>query len=482
MKDSLYRSQISIIIGLLSLTLAIIIVSKPVTAQISEPQAQTDASSIYLPVVLKNFDSTLGTPLFGVQMYGSTTETSTYYMAAIESKASWVRVAINWLAIEPTNVLPEAYNWSSADNALAISRQDMGALNVIGTIASGPGWAASIPGGPIDQPNGLTEFVQFVGAVVERYDGDGIEDAPGSPIINYWEFYNEPDAGDDAWGHYGQEYAAMLASVYPVVKAANSEALVVLGGIAYDWFEDQNGPFVREFIDDVLTAGGGNYFDIMNFHAYPVFSTNWTSGKGPGLLQKAQAIRSKLTQYNFGTKPVIITEAGWHSNNTYPIHPASEQIQARYVVELFTQSMAADIDVMIWWMLYDPGGGAWNNGLVTNETPPVEKLAFYAYRTLVSELSTAHFKQILSQTETGTADMEVYQFNDYTYNRDVYVAWMDPVDTAVTQPLKLSGTQATIRQFINGTTQIITDSNDGVVDGKVTVQITADPIYMEISK
>ncbi len=131
--------------------------------------------------------------------------------------------------------------------------------------------------------------------LAERYDGDRVNDAPGSPIITYFEMYNEPDGNSlpevRRWGHYGARYAQMLAAIYPAIKTANPNAKVLLGGIAYDGFEDKGGQFVRSFLDDVLNAGGGDYFDIMNFHAYPAFRGSWTPGKGSGLLEKANAIR-----------------------------------------------------------------------------------------------------------------------------------------------------------------------------------------------
>ena len=70
---------------------------------------------------------------------------------------------------------------------------------------------------------------------------------------------------------------------------------MLLGGIAYDWFYDQNnGNFNRYFLDDVLTAGGGDYFDIMNFHQYPAFASNWLppGSEGPGLIEKTLALRA----------------------------------------------------------------------------------------------------------------------------------------------------------------------------------------------
>ena len=82
---------------------------------------------------------------------------------------------------------------------------------------------------------------------------------------------------------HGDAYAALLTAAYPAIKAANPQAKVVFGGIAYDWFTDadpvtpaNNGPFVRAFFEDVLKNGGGGYFDVMNFHFYPFFGFNWT--------------------------------------------------------------------------------------------------------------------------------------------------------------------------------------------------------------
>ncbi len=448
-----------------------------------QPAVHAEPASIYhthLPIVLKNYDATLGYRLFGVQMYNDTRTTNRYYTTLVNSQATWVRVPVTWYTVEPQDVSPAQYNWSAADQALAAARPDHGSYQLIATIHGAPEWAAPGRRAPL-YPGRLPDFVEFVQALVERYDGDGYNDAPGSPVIKYWEFYNEPDANDDyfepGWGYHGQEYAALLAAAYPAVKAANPAAQVVFGGIAYDWFEDQNGPFVRNFLDDVLAAGGGAYFDVMNFHTYPHFAFNWTT-QGPGLLEKTEAVRATLAAYGVANKPMVITEAGWHSNNP-PNNPSSPEIQARYVVELFTQSMAADIDVMIWWMLHDPGGFYTENGLVTSTEVPQPKLAYYAYRTAVAQLGTAHFEYRLSDAQTGAADMEVYRFVDHTNQRLVYVAWLNPVDTTTVKTLHLWGAQATVRDIIHGNGQVVTDT-DG--DGRVTIYVTGQPVYVEINQ
>ncbi len=305
--------------------------------------------TVFLPVVFSNYEPPVPT-VFGVQMYADLTSPSAGLTHTQAARVYWVRWPMAWSAVEPVDTIPANYNFSYYDASILATHR--AGLQLIVTIVGNPRWAATYANGPIDKVD-IGEFTEFIGTVVERYDGDGYEDAPGSPVVDYWEFYNEPDAGDELrarygasyWGHYGAEYAQMLCAVYPVIKAANSRAQVALGGLAYDAFEDEGGGFVREFLDDVLTAGGGDCFDLMNFHYYPPF-TGWNV-YGPGLSGKANYLYGKLAQYGY-SRPMICTEAGWHSNN-YAQFPSTPEIQARYVVKLFAQSIASGLKFTIWW-------------------------------------------------------------------------------------------------------------------------------------
>jgi hypothetical protein len=442
---------------------------------------------IFLPLIVNRHDHTLSPPVFGVQMYGNTTS-SQFHPYLIDSGATWLRAPISWRSTEGEYAEPAVYNWTGADQALSAARPDSGELSMIVTVDDNPAWAAAYPHGPI-YSDALDSFAAFVQAAVERYDGDGLQDAPGSPVVTQWEFYNEPDntaghGGYPHWGGAGDEYAQMLAAIYSPVKAANPEAQVLLGGLAYDWFSDTDPPghFDRWFLDDVLTEGGGEYFDIMNFHIYPVFWYNWVDHESPGLLEKAEYLKDKLAGYGYPNKPIVITEAGWHSN--IPDNPdasaSSPEEQARYVVELSTQAMAAGSDVMIWWMLYDVGGiYPFDTGLVTNETAPQTKPAFDAYKVAVSELGTAHFQRILPEGETNAPEMEAYEFKDKVQGRTLYVAWLDPIDASGTKPLRVPASSATIRD-IYGASYPLSDGQDGQVDGHVTVSVGGQPVYIEV--
>ena len=466
-----------IAITLLSAVTVTFIDARPATATPS-PQG-TVPGDVYLPLVFKGPCTVEARPrsksVFGVQMYGDTGLDSLYFQEMMDSQTSWVRDEVAWSSVEPQNLSPAEYHWNKVDQALSAAVE--GGINMIGTINYNPGWAAESPTGPINAEN-LDDFAEFVGALVERYDGDGVNDDPCGRVVKYWEFYNEPDGHDNRWGYDGDKYAQMLAVAYPAMKAADPETQIVFGGIAYDWFDDQGGPFIHRFLTDVLDAGGGAYFDIMNFHVYPAFAPNWTT-TGPGLYEKAEVIRQVLAGYGLD-KPMMITESGAHSNND-PGSPSTPQIQASYVVELFTQARAANIEAMIWFALYDPP--EWyphKNGLVTAETPPQRKLAFSTFQLAVDQIADAEFKRVLSAGEMGDSDMQAYLFTKSGSNTSLYVAWMAPVKTDRAATLAVPGSQATVYDIYSNA-HTVRDGDDGANDGRISVRISREPVFIEVN-
>jgi hypothetical protein len=247
----------------------------------------------------------------------------------------------------------------------------------------------------------------------------------------------------------------------------------VLGGMAYDWFREDGGPFVREFLDDVLAAGGGQCLDVANFHYYPPYEHKW-SAYGPGVVGKTNALRSKLGAYGLGGLPMIATETGYHSNNV-PGAPGTPEVQADYVAKLFTQSLAADLGVLVWftWSDYDTAGYRYANGLLDQSLQP--KLAYYAYQTASSKLGTAVFQRILDPTsELGGASLQGYLFNR---GGPLYVLWSDGTSA---QSASLPGRSARVTDYVGNLGAPIADGDDGQVDGRVTVSVGSHPVYVEV--
>lgn len=423
-----------------------------------------------LPIVLSGYEPPVPT-LFGVQLYYSIEESATALSLLRGGRAHWARWPMSWARVEPTNTVPESYNWYMDGSIRNAQTAD---LELMVTIKDAPNWAATYANGPIDKVS-IDEFTEFVGALVERYDGDGVSDAPGSPQVRYWEFYNEPDAGDTLraeyglsyWGPFGTQYAEMLCAVYPVMKAASPEAQLVFGGIAYDNFLDGqgSGTFVRGFLQDVLAAGGASCFDVMNFHYYPPFEPNWAA-YGPGLSGKAAYLRQT---YNLGEKPMVVTEAGWASDS-FVVPPSSPQVQARYVVQLFTQAIYADVKAMIWWTWIDPDAGYGSFGLLSRDLEP--KPSYDVYREAALRLGLA---KIVAKLSSDGDVLEVYHFLSAS-ERSLYVLWSR--DAAIhSTSLPLSG--ARVSDMYGDTLYEVTDASDGHVDGRINISVGPDPIYVE---
>ncbi len=465
----------------------------PAQGQSPAPAANIFDKPLYLPAV---YDTRpycrhqAAQHIFGVQMYGRTTPQSQYYNFLVESGAAWVRVPLPWRDVEPENTTPDKYNWRPADNIVGAATYNC--LEVILTIDNAPQWAADPSRSPVPE-NMHGEFAQFLAALVERYDGDGKDDAPGRPVVNYIELYNEPDSATppplSTWGRSGALYAKLLKAATPKMRQANPNVKVLLGGIAYERFttDEDPGNFIKTFVDDVVAGGGAPYFDYMNFHYYPSFARVWAD-QGPGLLEKTAALRQKLADLGVPNKPFMITETGWHSNADSD-EPSTDEDQMRYVVELLTQAKVADVKAVIYFRLNDPSltnpgeSSQYHTGLVTSEDPPVKKKSFTTYQMVVEVLGPADFERTLPLNVTNASEMQAYEFTDSARNMRIYVAWLNPLHTptTTTKPLVLPGEQATVRNVRNIQSQIV-DTSDGHDDGKLTFDVSARPMIIEIPK
>jgi hypothetical protein len=195
--------------------------------------------------------------------------------------------------------------------------------------------------------------------MAERYDCDGVDDASGSPCVRYWSFYAEPDngvitraygvnGGKGYWGHNGAGYAAMLSQVSPAIHAANPQAQVLIGGLAYDWFEENSGPFVRSFLTDTLAAlnghpgGAPTYIDAVAFHYYPI-NAGWST-----IREKALEVRGIMERHGVGDLPLLSPEMGFWS--AAPI--SSESYQARWLVQTYVRGLSVGLQHMLAWARY----------------------------------------------------------------------------------------------------------------------------------
>ncbi|MBX2997408.1 MAG: hypothetical protein KF893_02770 [Caldilineaceae bacterium] len=199
------------IVGSVTIHPSIALMQEPTSADpVVSPAEQTATHKLWLPTIHTNSCSGFRNTTknhFGIQVYGYMGPQSPYYCELVASGATWVRNEASWRSTEPTNVSPPEYRWQTIDRVVETATQ--GGFNLILTINYNPSWAATYYQGPIDKVP-VKRFADFVAALVERYDGDGINDAPGSPVVEHFELYNEPDAwiarpNDIRWGNSGKQ-------------------------------------------------------------------------------------------------------------------------------------------------------------------------------------------------------------------------------------------------------------------------------------
>jgi hypothetical protein len=347
--------------------------------------------TVRVPLVMKN-DGAPESP-FGVVMY-TPLDDSAGLEEMKKAGAKWVTTSLNWSYIEPSK---GNYDWSHFD-VKAQNAQAAG-MDVFVLFTGNPAWAASLPGGPV---NDMQDLVDFVTAMAERYDCDGDKDAHGHPCVHYWSFYAEPDNGDlelarkgrGYWGHNASGYAAMLSKVYPAIHNVNPKAKVLIGGLAYDNFEEDGGPFVRDFLPNTLAAlnrmgGAEKYIDAVAFHFYPINVQRW-----PTIRDKAAVIKGIMADQGSGEIPLACPEMGYWSS---PRHGSSEGLQASRLTQMFVRAMSMDIAPLAWFKPLDKvAAGSPEDtyadrtaGLLRNDMS--QKPAYHAYQTMVRELTNARY-------------------------------------------------------------------------------------------
>lgn len=449
----------------------------PVQAQ-TQPQdgvQPSDTSTIYLPIVTNWSDPSYISP-FGHISYGSVDNAAGLQkMADVGSKR--VTTMLYWSSIEPVK---GTYDWSSFDTK-AHNAQAAG-MEVFVLFTGNPSWAAQYPGGPVYD---IQDLVSFVTLMAERYDGDGIDDAPGSPRVDYWSFYAEPDNGNESyapggkgfWGYNGVGYAQMLSYISPAIHAANPKAKVLIGGLAYDWFTEEGGPFVRAFLGNTLTALNGYpggvkaYLDAVAFHFYPISAGRW-----PTIREKALEIRGIMNQHGAGNLLLLCPEAGYWSS---PKFGSSEEQQANRLVQMYVRSISANISFLSWYEVFDRAIAGSADDLYPDRTSGLlyldgsHKPSYHAYRTLTSELDLAYYKRTLN-----VANVEGYVFLA-PGNREKTVLWatassvLVPFGGSCLRLVNRSGYESAV---LDGQA----NDMDGAVNGQILLRVYQNtPVYVE---
>jgi len=304
---------------------------------------------------------------------------------------------------------------------------------------------------PENVPRDMEAFKKFLKTAVERYDGDGIGDAPGSPIISFWQIGNELDLSFNNKSS-PSEQAGFLKESYKTIKSANPAAKVAISGAAGPEGFDGARRFYLPLLEELSKIKDGQsdrYFDIFDFHWYPFndqydYLTEFYPGARKIYFKDyIRNVRQSLTKYGYGNTPIFITETAQYSGTpgaSKNINPQtalsqfkyrSEKEQAVFLIKQYVYSLANGVKKVLWATLTEwhnfggETGSVWDNvGLINNpqnDNESHKKLGYYTYKKMAEVLEGSDWDNI----ETIQEKDGVYVYKFVKNGQPIWVAWND---------------------------------------------------------
>jgi hypothetical protein len=250
-----------------------------------------------------------------------------------EMGASWIVDLFPWAYAQPRSRY--GFDWAGSD--MVVQHAIRQGLTVVARIDIVPQWAR--PANTSDRyldPDRYVDYADYVVAFLQRYRPLGVRHV----II-----WNEPNLSIE-WGQRRPEpgaYAALLKVVYPRVKAAVPDAIVIAGALSPG--EDLGNGDVRindiRYTEALYQAGAAPYFDMWAVHTYGYKSPHDTP-PDPSEVNFRRIEVARDIMLKFGDeKPLIITEGGWNDNARWTAAVLPSQ-RLRWTVGAYEQAQEWD--------------------------------------------------------------------------------------------------------------------------------------------
>lgn len=269
----------------------------------------------------------------------------------------------------------------------------------------------------------VDDYIAWVKATVERYDGDGKDDMPGLVTpCKYWQVGNEPPP-------FLKDYPKLLRLTYDAVKAADPDAKVLIAGcpgMPLGYMQH-----FRKVYLPILRALDGRGFDIFDFHWYG-------NAKGDyDIRQVLSGIRRCLKETGFADVPIWITEMGSYSGHPRGFPPQTEADQAADLFKRYIFSTAHGVERIFWaWNIVEGFGDPLDNdyfdhtGLIYDGRgigdpgPAIRKKAYFTYRFMTQKLDGVDWRHIETISD-GEDNIFCYRLKKRDTGEILYALWWD---------------------------------------------------------
>lgn len=358
---------------------------------------------------------------------GMTVDVKDPYGHALNIGSRWVRPGfanLLWKLTQPTaaHLKNELYDWGFADRIYGRVPRGMHTLFTV-SVSQGiwPGTWQFV------SAEAEKSYLQFIRALVERYDGDGKNDMPGlmSPV-KHWQVDNEPMTFSGLnmdWQGFGH----IVEITYRAIKEADPEATVALGGLAGGEAHSMSDPLFQkqltEFYFPLLRRLQGRYIDIFDIHYYGTpagGSLGWQ-----GMKDIYSTVRRALDENGYSNTEIWFTETATASR------PDDERAQAGDLVKRFIFPLSFGAAKVFWWNMIEGEHPLADNkpsdhfGLVYDGVLPadlgygVKKLSYYTYKKIIDVLEGSDWKSIKAVQESDG----IFIYRMRKQGQSVWVAW-----------------------------------------------------------
>jgi hypothetical protein len=330
-----------------------------------------------------------------------------------------------------------------------------------------------------EYPDGhLTEWYNYMRAVAERYDGDGIDDAPFSPkiIINYYQFVHElvPNP-NDYWQSHVDQYAEVFELTYRAIKEANPNAVLSMPVGPYDLSHPE------AFIGSVLPLlQNKGIADIgFDYHSWNNYEER---------ISYIKMIKDTASQYGWDPEKIKIFS---NESGRPDAEGTEEREQAAYVVQAYAVSLANGQTKQFWTRVFDyiSTSKIWGNiGLIHNPANSDglshKKLAYHTYKKMVEVLEGSDWNNI--QTIEEENGIYIYKFTKQ--GKSIWVAWNDNSTQKQITITGINSSQMKITEAVPKyeSGKYVTDYNTAfnietksAKDGEITLTLGKSPLFIQ---
>lgn len=390
-----------------------------------------------------------------------------------------------WEFIEPS---PGTYDWAKPDSFVKrIQAENLQLLVLIHPFT--PWDQPGKNGGNYDKPNNMTAFKRFIANLVERYDGDGINDMPGLLYpIKYYEIGNEPEGPTfgDSPGTYN-DFMTTVKAAYDTAKIAFPDVKIVIGGTSpiYDsrGFASQVDLFWKGAFNRANVA---NYFDIFNIH---FFVGQYTKD----IKDYLDYWKNLLAMYGLSGKEIWLTETGTYSGTSagpdgQPWPNQSSEYQASWWVKHSAYSLANGIG-KLFWVFYYSNQSDWRSTVAFVDIDRTTKKAVYYTHKLLAEKLDAFSTSVQNSYSASSQNQTAGNFKFTVGGKPVHVLWNDAGGSVT-----LTGITST-RVRVTKAVPVLSSSGSVVLDasgnptfdssivsvsnGQITLTLSSVPVYIE---